>query len=82
MDKGKLSTGANLLRVSTLGINFVLCIFAGFGLGWLAQKYLHLGGWAVIAGFLFGVLASYITLFQDLKRLNKEGGTPPAKKSP
>ena len=44
MDKGKLSTGANLLRLSTLGINFVLCTFAGLGLGWLAHKYLHLGG--------------------------------------
>ena len=77
MDKEKLSTGADLLRLSTLGINFVLCTFAGLGLGWLAQKYLHLGGWAVMAGFLFGVIASYVTLFKDLKSLRQGPPKPP-----
>ncbi len=43
MDKGKLSTGANLLRLSTRGINFVLCTFAGLGAGLAAQKVPALG---------------------------------------
>ena len=34
--KGKLSNGANLLRLSTLGITFVICTFVGLGLGLLA----------------------------------------------
>ena len=78
MDKEKLSTGANFLRLSTLGINFVLCTFAGVGLGWAARKYLHLGDWAIMAGFFFGVIASYVTLFQDLKTLGQGPPKPPS----
>jgi F0F1-type ATP synthase assembly protein I len=70
MDQRKLSTGANLLRLSTLGINFVLCTFAGLGLGLLLKKFLHLGGWVILVGFLFGVIASYFVLFEDLRSLN------------
>ena len=78
MDKGKLSTSANLLRVSTLGINFVLCTFAGVGLGWLARKYLHLGDWALLAGFLFGVITSYVILFESLKTIARDSRRPPS----
>ena len=77
MDKGKLSTSANLLRLSTLGINFVLCTFAGVGLGWVAHRYLHLGEWAILVGLLFGVLASYYVLIEDLKALNRGPQKPP-----
>lgn len=77
MDKGKLSTGSSLLRLSTLGINFVLCTFAGLGLGLLAKKFLHLGDWVVVVGLVFGVIASYVVLFQDLKSLDKKDGENP-----
>ena len=80
MDKGKLSTSANLLRVSSLGITFVLCTFAGVLLGLLGRKYFHLGDWAVIVGFLFGVLTSYVILFEDVRKLNKGMGNPPTPK--
>ena len=78
MDKGKLSQGADLLRLSTLGINFVLCTFAGLGLGLLAHKFFHWGNWVIMAGFVFGVIASYVVLFEDLKNL----GQPPKPPSP
>ncbi len=77
MDKGKLSTGAILLRLSTLGINFVLCTFAGLGLGLLARKFLHVGDWVVIAGALFGIITSYVVLFKDLKAINRDMDDPP-----
>jgi hypothetical protein len=52
---------------------------AGLGLGLLARKYLHLGDWVVIIGVLFGIVTSYVVLFEDLKKLNKEmdGPFPP-----
>lgn len=78
MDKGKLSTGANLLRLSTLGINFTLCTLAGVGLGLLLRKFLNLGDWVVVVCFLLGVAASYWTLFKDLKSLNQNNRKPPA----
>lgn len=77
MDKRKLSTGANLLRLSTIGLNFVFCTFAGLGLGWLARRIFHLGDWVMIAGLLFGVFTSYVVLFQDLKALTKDTEEPP-----
>jgi len=77
MDPRKLSTSANLLRLSTLGINFSLSIFAGLFLGWGANKLFHWGNWLIIAGMLLGVISSYVLLFDDLKKLNE----PPSDKS-
>lgn len=77
MDKGKLSSGADLLRLSTLGINFVGCTFAGLGLGWLAKRFLHLGDWVIVVGLVFGVLCSYVMLFRDLSKLDKTKNPPP-----
>jgi len=78
MDKRGLSTSANLLRLSTLGINFVLCTFAGLGLGWVFKKLFHLGDWVMIVGLLFGVVTSYVVLFKDLKTLNQNPKKPSA----
>jgi F0F1-type ATP synthase assembly protein I len=77
MDKEKLSTGANLLRLSTLGINFAFCTFAGLGLGWILKKFLHLGDWVMMAGFFFGIAASYFVLIEDLRALNARSKKPP-----
>ena len=79
MDKGKLSNSANLLRLSTLGINFVLCTFAGLGLGLLAKRFLHFGDWVMMAGLFLGIVASYWVLLEDLKALR---GGPPKPPSP
>ncbi len=78
MDKGKLSTSANLLRVSTLGITFVLCTFTGLGFGLLLNKYLHLGDWVIIVGLFFGIIAGYVTVFEDLKALSRGQQKPPS----
>jgi F0F1-type ATP synthase assembly protein I len=78
MDKGKLSTSANLLRVSTIGLNFVLCTFAGLGLGWLLRRFFHLGDWVMIVGLLFGIVASYVTLAETVQAMNREQKRPPA----
>ena len=78
MDPRKLSTGANLLRLSTLGINFVLCTFAGLGFGWLLKRFLHLGDWVMMAGLFLGICASYYVLIEDLRALRDSSKKPPA----
>jgi F0F1-type ATP synthase assembly protein I len=78
MDKGKLSTGANFLRLSTLGFTFVFCTFAGLFLGWLLRRFLNWGDWVVVAGLVFGVITSYVVLFEDLRKLNQNPPKPPA----
>jgi F0F1-type ATP synthase assembly protein I len=70
MDQRKLSTGANLLRLSTLGMNFALSIFVGLFMGWGVHKLFHLGNWVIMAGMILGIISSYVLLFQDLKALN------------
>jgi F0F1-type ATP synthase assembly protein I len=70
MDQRKLSTGANLLRLSTLGMNFALSIFVGLFMGWGVHKLFHWGNWVIVAGMILGVISSYVLLFQDLKTLN------------
>jgi F0F1-type ATP synthase assembly protein I len=70
MDQRKLSTGANLLRLSTLGMNFALSIFAGLFIGWGINKLFHWGSWVIVAGMILGVISSYVLLFQDIKALN------------
>jgi F0F1-type ATP synthase assembly protein I len=70
MDQRKLSTSANLLRLSTLGINFALSIFVGLFLGWGIHKLFHWGTWVIVAGMILGVVTSYVILFEDLKALN------------
>jgi len=77
MDKEKLSTSAHLLRLSTLGINFVLCTFAGLVLGWVIQKLFHWGEWVRIVGLFFGVVAGYVAFFKELKVLQRRSKGPP-----
>ena len=72
MDQRKLSTSANLLRLSTLGLNFALSIFMGLFLGWGADKLFHWGSWVIIAGMFLGVVTSYVILIEDLKALNSK----------
>jgi F0F1-type ATP synthase assembly protein I len=74
MDPRKLSTGADLVRLSVLGLNFSLSIFVGAGLGWGAMRLFNLGSWAFIVGMLLGIVASYVLLFEDLRALNHPKG--------
>ena len=76
MDKGKLSASADLLRLSTLGLNFVLCNFAGVGIGWLLNHYCGVGDWVIIAGLFLGIVAGYRILVEDLKKLNAKKPGP------
>ncbi|HVM31976.1 MAG TPA: AtpZ/AtpI family protein [bacterium] len=78
MDQGKLPSGSYFLRLSLLGLNFALSIFAGAGLGWAAQKFLGAGDWAFIAGILVGVAAGYYGLFAELKNFQMKPPKPPA----
>ena len=75
MDQRKLSTSANLLRLSTLGINFVLTTFLGLGVGWLLNRYLHWGPWVIIVGLLMGVFSSYYLMIEDIRQITQ----PPSK---
>ena len=44
----------------------------GYGLGWLAQKYLHWGDWAPLAGLFLGFLAAIREIIIILKKISKD----------
>ena len=77
MDPRKQSTSANLLRLSTLGLNFALSIFVGLFLGWGANKLFHWGSWVIMVGMLLGIVSSYVLLIEDLKKLYSQPKDPP-----
>ncbi len=74
MDPERVSLGAHLYRLSTLGITVAFCIFLGLGLGMLARKYLGWGNGAVLVGILLGVLAGFYEMVHELSMLKKGGG--------
>ncbi len=78
MDKGRLSASANLLRLSTLGIQFVLSTFVGMFLGWCLKRFFHWGDWTIMAGFFFGVIAGYFGLLEAVRSLDRDSKKPPA----
>jgi F0F1-type ATP synthase assembly protein I len=78
MDKRGLSTGANLLRLSSLGISFALCTFVGLLLGWGLKKLFHLGDWVMLAGLFLGVVSSYTLLIEGLKESRRDAKKPPS----
>ena len=60
---------------SVIGINLVVCIFIGTGLGWLVDKYL-LGSpatpWGLIVGFLLGTISGFVQVVRTANQLNKD----------
>jgi hypothetical protein len=72
MDPRKISVGAHLYRLSTLGITVAFCIFLGLGLGVLARKYLGGGDGAVLIGILVGVLAGFYQMVHELSLVKKD----------
>jgi F0F1-type ATP synthase assembly protein I len=74
MDPRRISVGAHLLRLSTLGITVAFCIFLGLGIGLLLKKYLGWGDGAVIGGIILGVLAGFAEMVRELTLVRNDKG--------
>ena len=44
----------------------------GYGLGYLAQKHLHWGDWAPLAGLFLGFMAAIREIIVILKKISKD----------
>jgi ATP synthase protein I len=62
--------GVGLL--STVGISLVLCSMMGFGAGYWVDKKLHSSPWGTIIGFLIGVVAGFVEMFNILRKVNDD----------
>jgi ATP synthase protein I len=59
-----------LLDASTVGIQFVLCTFVGFGMGYFLDKFLGTSPWLKIVFFILGIIAGFRELLRVARRQN------------
>src|SRR5262249_11391275 len=59
-------------RYATVGLELVLSIVLGFVVGrWIDEK-IHAHGWVTLAGFAFGVVAGFRSLYEAAQRMSRE----------
>lgn len=63
---------------SVAGIQLVLSILVGAGLGWLADRFLLKPGpqsvpWGLVVGFFLGTIAGFIQVMRLVSQINKDG---------
>lgn len=58
-----------------IGIEMIAALCVGVGLGWLADRYLGIRPWGLIAGFFLGSAAGIMNAFRAVQGM---GGGPPA----
>jgi len=76
MDPRRLSVGAQLYRLSTLGITVAVCVFLGLGAGVLLQKWFGWGDWVVLTGIVVGVLSGFAEMLRELMGLKAPKDNP------
>ena len=58
-----------------VGIELIAALIVGVGLGWLADRYLGIRPWGLIAGFFLGSAAGIMSAFRAVQGM---GGSPPS----
>jgi ATP synthase protein I len=56
-------------RYISLGWELVLCIFIGYGIGWLVDRWLNTKPWFSISFLLLGIGAGFKALYKASKKM-------------
>jgi ATP synthase protein I len=72
MSEDKREVVRSLLSYSSLGLEMGLCVAIGIGMGYFLDRFFHTSPYLTIIFMLFGVLAAMKTIFQLIKKLDKE----------
>jgi ATP synthase protein I len=72
MSEDKREVVRSLLSYSSLGLEMGLCVAIGIAMGYFLDKFFHTSPYLTIIFMIFGVLAAMKTIFQLMKKLNKE----------
>jgi ATP synthase protein I len=62
----------SLLSYGSLGIEMGLCVAIGIGIGYFLDKYFTTAPYLTIIFMIFGMIAAMKTIFQLMKKLEKE----------
>jgi ATP synthase protein I len=73
--RGDVTAGGNALGFGLrVGIELVAALCVGVGLGWLADRYLGIRPWGLIAGFLLGSAAGVVNVFRAVQGMGRPPG--------
>ncbi len=68
---GKLRDYIETTSYLTIGIQFALSIFIGFGIGYWLDERFDTSPWLTIVWFLIGLAAGFKNVYREVKKLNK-----------
>jgi hypothetical protein len=69
----RISYYSEFADAATIGIQFVLCIAAGFALGrWIDTRWFHAQGTATLIGTAFGVAAAFRSLWVTARKIQRK----------
>jgi ATP synthase protein I len=66
--------GQSMGRATTIGMNFVGCVLAGAGLGWVADRFLIRNPqmlWGTAIGVLFGLFTGVVSMIRLSNAINE-----------
>lgn len=72
LSQDKREVVKSLLSYSSLGIEMGLCVAIGIGMGYYLDKYFETPPYLTIIFMIFGIIAAMKTIYQLMKKLEKE----------
>jgi ATP synthase protein I len=72
MSEDKREIVKSLLSYSSLGLEMGLCVAIGIGIGYFLDRFFHTSPYLTIIFMIFGVIAAMKTIFQLMKKIEKE----------
>ena len=62
----------SLIGYSSLGLEMGLCVAIGIGIGYFLDRFFHTSPYLTIIFMIFGIIAAMKTIYQLLKKIEKE----------
>ncbi len=62
----------SLISYSSLGLEMGLCVAIGIGIGYFLDRFFHTSPYLTIIFMIFGIIAAMKTIYQLLKKIEKE----------
>ena len=72
LSQDKREVVRSLLSYSSLGIEMGLCVAIGIGMGYYLDRYFVTSPYLTIIFMIFGIIAAMKTIYQLMKKLEKE----------
>jgi ATP synthase protein I len=72
LSEDKREVFKSLLSYSSLGLEMGLCVAIGIGIGYFLDKYFQTSPYLTIIFMIFGVIAAMKTIYQLMKKIEKE----------